>query len=118
MVIRDSYTVLDRKRHALLKKMGRAGPFIMATPCRMKVRCGNPKCKCAVDKELRHDKLHLSWTNAKRHTSQYVPVGLHQEVMAWAENYWKVREYMDQISELSRRMISLYSCTKKKRTKT
>jgi hypothetical protein len=110
---RESYAVLDRRRKALLKKIANAGPFIMATACNMKVRCGNPKCKCAKDKEARHEKLHLSWTDAQSHTTQYVPVDLHEEVKKWIENYWTIKEYMKEMTALSRRMIRLYSQRKK-----
>ena len=73
--------MLDRSRGAILKKMGNVGPFIMATPTYLKVRCGNPECKCAKKKEDRHKKLHLSWTDADGDGTCYVPVGIREEVL-------------------------------------
>ena len=106
-----SYGVLEKRRLAILKKMARVGPFIMATPTYLQVRCGNPDCKCADKPEDRHEKLHLSWTDAEGNGTAYVPVDLHKEVLGWVENYWKVKELMKQMTELSRKMIKMYSKT-------
>lgn len=106
-----SYGVLERRRQGLLKKMAETGPFIMATPTRLKVRCGNPDCKCAKRKEDGHDKLHLSWTDADGDGTCYVPVDLHKEVLEWTENYWKVKELMKQVTAISRQMIRIYAGT-------
>ncbi len=116
-----SYGMLDRKRQGLLKKMGKVGPFIMATPTYLKVRCGNPKCACVTKKSARHEKLHLSWTDASGNGTCYVPVDLRDEVLQWVENYWTVKEYVKEMTEISRRMIKMYAKTvgrkKKKRKK-
>ena len=109
--IEVSYGVLEKRRQALIKKMALVGPFIMATPTRLKVRCGNPNCKCADDDDERHEKLHLSWTDAAGNGTAYVPVDLHKEVLEWVENYWKVKEYMKEVTEISRQMIKIYAKT-------
>ncbi len=107
----ESYFMLDRRRIALLKKMAKVGPFIMATPAKFKVRCGNPKCKCVEKKEARHEKLHLSWTDAEGNGTCYVPVDLREDVLKWVENYWTMKEYMKEMTQLSRRMIRMYAKT-------
>jgi hypothetical protein len=106
-----SYGSLERKRQSLLKKMAKAGPFIMATPTYLKVRCGNPDCKCADDKDERHEKLHLSWSDAQGNGTAYVPVDLREEVLQWVENYWEVKEYMKEMTAISRQMIKIYAKT-------
>jgi hypothetical protein len=106
-----SYGVLEKRRQGLLKKMAKAGSFIMATPTYLKVRCGNPDCKCAKRKEDGHEKLHLSWSDADGAGTAYVPVDLHKEVLEWIENYWKVKEYMIQMTQISRQMIKMYAKT-------
>ena len=63
-VMRSSYNMLDKRRKAVLKKIMQVGPFIMATPTYLKVRCGNQRCKCARDRKNGHEKLHLSWSEA------------------------------------------------------
>jgi hypothetical protein len=106
-----SYAVLEKKRGAILKKIASVGPFIMATPTYLKVRCGNPQCKCADDDAERHEKLHLSWSDADGCGTAYVPVDLHKEVLEWIENYWRVKEYMKEMTAISRRMIKMYAGT-------
>ena len=56
----ESYQTLEVRRQALLKSIVQIGPFLMATPTWLKVRCGNPRCECATDREKRHEKLHLN----------------------------------------------------------
>jgi hypothetical protein len=109
--VQPSYGVLQKRQQGLLKKMAKAGPFIMATPTYLKVRCGNLDCKCAKRKEDRHEKLHLSWGDAKGYGTAYVPVDLHKEVLQWVENYWTIKEYMVQMTQISRQMIKMYAKT-------
>ena len=106
-----SYAVLNKRRQGILRKMAEAGPFIMATPTYLKVRCGNIDCKCAKRKQDRHEKLHLSCTDASGDGTAYVPVDLREEVLEWVENYWKVKEYMKQMTAISRQMIKIYAKT-------
>ena len=110
-MLNRGYAMLDRSRAAILTKMAAVGPFIMATPTYLKVRCGNPDCRCAKKKEDRHEKLHLSWTDADGDGTCYVPVDLRKEVLAWVENYWRVKEYMKEMTKISRRMIKMYAKT-------
>lgn len=111
---KESFSVLDRRRSTVLKKIARTGPFMMATPTYVRVKCGNPRCKCAKDKGAWHMKLHLSWSDSDGNGSQYVPVGLRKEVLEWVENYWIVKEYMKDMTDLSHKMIHLYAKTQKK----
>ncbi len=110
-MLKEGFTMLDRRRGALLKKMARVGPFIMATPANIKVRCGNPKCKCATNKKARHEKLHLSWTDSSGNGTCYVPVDLREDVIEWVGNYWTMKEYMKEMTEISRKMIKIYAKT-------
>lgn len=105
------YAMLDRKRSAILKRMVKVGPFIMATPTYLRVRCGNPDCKCAKNKKDRHEKLHLSWRDAEGNGTAYVPVDLHKEVLEWVENYWKIKGMMKEMTDISRQMIKIYAKT-------
>ena len=109
--LKVGYAGLERRRGAILKKMAKVGPFIMATPTYLQVRCGNPDCKCADDPELRHKKLHLSWRDADGNGTAYVPVDLHEEVLQWVANYWKQKELMKEMTLISRQMIKMYAGT-------
>ena len=111
---KESFSVLDKRRSAVLKRIARTGPFIMASPVYVKIRCGNPKCKCSKVKAARHTKLHLTWADSEGTGTQYVPVALRKEVLEWVENYWIVKEHMKDMTSLSRKMIHLYAGTQKK----
>lgn len=114
--MQESYGTLERRRQAVLKRIVRDGPFLMATPTWLKVRCGNPRCECARKPEKRHKKLHLSWTEAKnKNGTLYVPVGLRREVLEWTENYWVLKHRIQEMNELGRRMIRLYAQSQKKK---
>lgn len=113
----ESYGMLEGRRKALLRKMSKVGPFMMATATDLRVKCGNPKCKCKKDRQARHQAMHLSWTDAAGNGTQYVPVGLREEVLEWIENYWIIKEYLKEMTSLSRRMIRLYVKSQKKTKK-
>ena len=109
--MQESYGLLERRRQGILKKMGQVGAFIMATPTPLMVRCGRPGCPCEKDKAKRHEKLHLSWKDAQGSGTAYVPKDLQEEVIKWVENYWKVKEYMKEMTAISRQMIKMYAKT-------
>ncbi len=118
-MLKESYNMLDRRRHAILKKMAKTGPFIMATASQHTMKCANTKCACQKDKGKRHPTFRLSWTDAQGDGSCYVPVDIRKDVLEWIENYWTIKEYMKEMTDLSRRMIKIYAKTigrvKKKR---
>jgi len=108
----ENYNQLNRKRQGLLKKMGKAGPFIMATAAEYKMKCGNKACRCQDDhKRYGHPTFRISWTDAEGDGTCYIPVDLREEVKEWIENYWAMKEYMKEMTELSRRMIRMYAKT-------
>ena len=116
-MVKESYVVLEKRRKSLLKKMAKLGPFMMGTPTYLKIKCGNKKCKCQKDREARHHKLHLSWTDAEGNGTQYVPVDIRKDVLEWIENYWIMKEYMKEMTGLSRKMIKVYVKSHKKTKK-
>jgi len=104
------YFRLQMKQKGILKKIKGVGPFIMATPTYLKVKCGNKKCACAADSDKRHEKLHLSWSEGKGiNGTLYVPVDLREEVLKWVKNYWKVKELMKDMTQISRQIIRIHS---------
>ncbi len=109
--IEENYNMLERRRKALQRKISKVGPFLMGTPTYLMSKCGNPKCKCKIDKTARHEKLSLSWTDSEGSGTCYVPVDIHKEVFEWVNNYWKMKEYMKEMTALSRKMIRIYART-------
>jgi hypothetical protein len=109
--MKENYSMLDRKRQGLVKRMSKLGPFIMATVSQRTTKCGIKKCACQKDLKKRHPTFRLSWTDAKGNGTCYVPKDIQNDVEEWIENYWLMKEYMKEMTDLSRRMIKMYSKT-------
>jgi len=108
---KPGYAMLDRKRQALLKKMSEVGPFMMATISQRTTKCGNKKCACHTDDTKRHPTFRLSWTDAQGNGTCYVPKDIQEDVEQWIENYWQIKEYMREMTSISREMIRMYKKT-------
>lgn len=107
----ESYNLLNRRRLAILKKMSKTGPFIMATVSQRTTKCGNKKCACVIDEKKRHPTFRISWTDSKGDGCCYVPKDIQEDVEEWIENYWTMKEYMTEMTDISRRMIKMYAKT-------
>ena len=89
----------DVRRSARLKELAACGPFVAASLCEVKRRCGNPKCKCA--RGLPH-KAHVLTRKARGKTRTiHVPKGLVAEVRAWVKEYARVKRLVREVSEAS-----------------
>jgi hypothetical protein len=69
------------------------------------VTCGNPGCKCA--KGERHGpSWYLTVTlGPGRTTGGIIAEDKVEEVRAWIENYHKLREHLEKISEINRELL-------------
>jgi hypothetical protein len=109
-----SYAMLDRQRRAVLKRIAAVGPFMMGT-----VTMTHNKSTVSGKREDHFaEKMYVTWTE-KGNTSgsQYITKELREDVEAWIANYWELKGCMEEMTQLSRQMISLYVRTQKgKRT--
>ena len=111
-MIEESYNLLNRRRVALLKKMSKVGPFIMATASQYKTKCASKSCRCQKNhKRYGHETFRISWTDSHGDGACYVPVDIREDVLEWVDNYWTMKEYMKEMTELSRKMIRMYART-------
>jgi hypothetical protein len=69
------------------------------------VTCGNPACKCA--KGERHGPLwYLTVTLGRgRTTGGIIPSDKVEQVRSWIENYHKVKDHLEKISEINRELL-------------
>ena len=69
------------------------------------VTCGNPSCKCTRGE--RHGPIwYLSVTLGKGRTKGgIIPDEKADEVRGWIENYHKVREHLEKISDINRELL-------------
>jgi|SRR5215467_1230507 len=69
------------------------------------VTCGNPACKCARGE--RHGPIwYLTVTLGKgRTTGGIVPAEKVAEVRGWIENYHKLKDHLEKISDINRELL-------------
>ena len=84
-----STNVLKVRRDSRIKNLTGSKPFIEGSLKEIKVKCGNPNCRCANgDKHTSH--ILTRKVNGKT-KSVYVPVGMVKEVETWVEEYRKIK---------------------------
>ncbi len=112
---KPSIEMLRRRRDARLRQLASTGPLIQGSLAEIKVRCGNPNCRCA--RGHKHTSHILKRQVRGRTQSLYVPVDMVPEVRKWVAEYRRVQELLKEISELNRQIIRAYVPTKRARAK-
>jgi len=89
----------DVRRTAKLKELAGCGPFVAASLCEVKRRCGNPRCRCA------HGQPHKAYVLTRKVRGKtrtlHVPKGLLGEVRTWVTEYARVKRLLREVSEAS-----------------
>jgi hypothetical protein len=69
------------------------------------VTCGNPACKCARGE--RHGPIwYLTVTLGRGHTSGgIIPAERVDQVRTWIDNYHKLKDHLEKISEINRELL-------------
>ena len=84
-----SKKTLQIKRNALLKELAEIGPFVQASFCTRKVKCGNPRCRCAKGEE--HNANVLTRKVRGKTQTIHVPRDLQDEVKSWVNEYKRLK---------------------------
>lgn len=112
MPLQKNITMLTRMRDARLKKLAAVKPFIAGTVVEYEKVCGNPKCKCARGEK--HVAQHLTFKDKNQKTvSVYIPADALQEVKEWTEEYKRIKELLQQASDLQREILRRRSTEKR-----
>jgi len=111
-----SITTLERQVKTRIAKLGQCEPFIMGSLVESKRRCGNKNCACANG-----GPPHSAWIITKhgagnKTRSVYVPVAMLPEVRRWTGEYKKVKELLQEVDELSERIIAATKARKAAKT--
>lgn len=89
----------ESRRDAKLKQLAQAKPFVAASLCHVKRRCGHPGCKCA------HGHPHTAWVLTYKDDGKtvtvHVPKDLLEEVKQWVKEYHRVKALIRQVSHHS-----------------
>lgn len=95
---------LSRMRDARLRKLAAAKPFIAGTVVEYEKVCGNPKCKCARGEK--HRAQHLTFKDKNQKTvSVYIPADALPEVKEWTQEYKRIKDLLQQISDLQTQIL-------------
>ena len=100
-----STTELRRRRKQLLRKLPPLDAVLRGSLIERYKRCGNPRCKCA-NGPGHGPKYYLSVSHAGESPQMdYVPQAEHALVSAYLANYSRVREILEEISQINHELL-------------
>ena len=94
---RAVFSSKQRNVRSELTKIVHDQEFVRASLVTMSRVCGNPNCKCA--KGQKHVSLYLSRSERGKTEKLFVPRRYETQVKKWIENYRRMRELADEISD-------------------
>jgi hypothetical protein len=96
---------LRQRRQGLAQQLPSVTETLRGSLVERYVTCGNPACKCA--KGERHGPMwYLTVTlGPGRTTGGIVPAEKVDQVRGWIENYHKVKDHLEKISEINRELL-------------
>lgn len=100
-----SELALRQRRQGLAQQLPPVTEILRGSLVERYVTCGNPACKCA--KGERHGPIwYLTVTlGPGRTTGGIIPVEKLPEVRNWIENYHKLKDHLEKISEINRELL-------------
>ena len=96
---------LRERRQGLAKLLPPVTEILRGSLVERYVTCGNPSCKCARGE--RHGPMwYLTVTlGPGRTTGGIIPEEKVAEVRSWIENYHKLKDHIEKISEINRELL-------------
>ena len=102
---RLSLLALQKRREGLTKLLPPLGEILRGSLMERYLTCGNPTCKCARGE--RHGPIwYLSVTLDQSHRiGSTVPTEQVEQVRRWIDNYHRVKERLEKISDINRELL-------------
>jgi hypothetical protein len=100
MRIPDHPTVILRMLQHRLKKLATSSPILAASFGTYTHRCGRPSCRCHHGGPL-HAGQHLTFKEAGKTRSVYVPKDLLPEVRTWLAEHQRLKALLHEIHQLT-----------------
>jgi hypothetical protein len=102
---RLSLLALRKRREGLTKVLPPLGEILRGSLMERYLTCGNRDCKCARGE--RHGPIwYLSVTLDQSHRSgSTVPADQVEQVRRWIDNYHRVKEHLEKISNINRELL-------------
>jgi len=106
---------LRKRRQGLAKLLPPVTEILRGSLVERYVTCGNPGCKCARGE--RHGPMwYLTVTlGPGRTTGGIIPEEKVAEVRGWIENYHKLKDHIEKISEINRELLRRERVQERKR---
>jgi len=103
--VRLSELALRQRRQGLAQQLPPVTETLRGSLVERYVTCGNPACKCA--KGERHGPIwYLTVTLGPGKTTGGIIAGDKvEQVRGWVQNYQKVKEHLEKISEINRELL-------------
>jgi len=95
-----------KKATSHLAKLVYSGSYIRANAVTMKRVCGNPGCRCATQGK-KHISLYLCRKQDKKTKMTYVPAKLEEDVKKKIDNYHKIKDLLEKVSQLNYKKLKL-----------
>ena len=96
----------------VLARIRRIKPFVEGSLTVTRKRCGNPKCRCAREGPI-HEAALLTWKEAGKTRTLYVPVKYRKEVERWVEEGRLLKRLAKEMSEEQRDFLIRRKTSKK-----
>jgi len=110
---RLSLLALQKRRQGLTKLLPPLGEILRGSLIERYLTCGNQDCKCARG-EKHGPVWYLSVTLDQSHrTGSTVPSEKVDEVRRWIENYHRIKERLEKISEINRELLRRHKARNK-----
>lgn len=107
MRIPDHPTQIRRMLDARRRRLAPDKPALAATLTQVRKRCGQPACRC------RHGQPHLAWhltyKEAGKTRTVYVPNDLLDEVRAWVAEHKRLKALLHEIHQLTVALVRTHS---------
>jgi hypothetical protein len=102
---RLSLLALRKRREGLTKVLPPFGEILRGSLMERYLTCGNPHCKCARGE--RHGPVwYFSVTLDQSHRAgSTVPAEQVEQVRRWIENYHRIKEQLEKISNINRELL-------------
>ena len=107
-------TLIRRMLESRLKQMVPAGPVLAASLNRLNKRCGQPSCSCHHGGPL-HQAHHLTFREAGKTRTVYVPQDLLKEVQTWVQEHQRLKAMIHEVSQLAVALVKGHVADRRRR---
>ena len=97
-------TLIRRMLDSRLKQLVPAGPVLAASLAQVNKRCGQPSRSCHHGGPL-HQAHHLTFREAGKTRTVYVPQELLDEVRSWVQEHQRLKAVIQEVSQLTLALI-------------